>query len=109
MQEASDFRDEIARFDALGVQVLGISADSVATQKRFREKLGLPFPLLSDPDRKVCEAYGVLVEKTRGGRKSVGIERSTFLVDEEGRVRRIWRKVKVKDHVREVVEAIRGE
>ena len=85
--------------------VIGISMEGVASHDRFKAKYGLPFALLSDGDGTVCEAYGVWVEKSMYGRKYMGIERATFLIDEEGVIRRIWRKVKVPGHVEAVVQA----
>ena len=90
-----------------GAKVLGISRDSVAKHDKFVAKYGLTTPLLSDENSTVCEDYGVWVEKNMYGRKSMGIERSTFLIDAEGRIARIWRKVKVPGHVDEVLAAVR--
>jgi peroxiredoxin Q/BCP len=86
--------------------VLGISRDDVAAQARFKAKYGLPFPLLSDPDGRVCEAYGVMVEKNLYGKTVRGIERSTFVIDPEGRVAKIYRKVKVEGHARAVLAGL---
>ena len=88
--------------------MIGISRDSVASHDKFKKKYKLPFPLASDEDGEVCEAYGVWVEKSMYGRKYMGIERSTFLIDGEGVVRRVWRKVKVPGHVEEVLAAAKG-
>jgi peroxiredoxin Q/BCP len=88
--------------------VIGISRDSVASHDRFKKKYELPFMLASDADGKVCERYGVWVEKSMYGRKYMGIERSSFLVDEKGVVRKIWRKVKVTGHVDEVLAALKA-
>ena len=85
--------------------VIGISRDSVASHDKFKAKFKLPFPLASDEDGKVCQAYGVWVEKSMYGRKYMGIERSTFLIDGKGVIRNIWRKVKVPGHAEEVLEA----
>jgi thioredoxin-dependent peroxiredoxin len=90
----------------LGVAVLGVSPDSVKSHKKFTEKFSLPFPLLSDPDHALSEAFGVWVEKSMYGRKYMGIERSTFIIDGEGIVRKIYRKVNVTGHVDEVIEAV---
>lgn len=105
-RQACDFRDNLAQFNDLGVQVLGVSRDSVASHERFSQKQGLNFPLLSDEGGKLCEAYGVWVEKKLYGRRYMGIERSSFLIDEKGRVAAIWRGVKVAGHVDAVKEAI---
>ena len=86
-------------------QIIGISRDSVASHDKFKTKYGLTFPLASDEDGKVCEAYGTWVEKSMYGRKYMGIERATFLIDAKGVIRNIWRKVKVPGHAEEVLEA----
>lgn len=97
-----------AEFDAAGVTVFGISKDSVASHEKFRDKRGLTVPLLSDANRTVCEDYGVWKEKSMYGKTFFGIERSTFLIDGQGRIARIWRKVKVPGHAEEVLGAARG-
>lgn len=107
-KQACGFRDSIAEFDGAGAVVVGVSPDSVESHDRFKQKYDLPFRLLSDPDHKVAEAYGVWVEKSMYGRKYMGIERSTFLIDEDGRIARIWRKVKLPGHVEAVLAASRG-
>ncbi|SOC44025.1 thioredoxin-dependent thiol peroxidase [Ureibacillus acetophenoni] len=104
--EACDFRDQHDTFTELNAVILGVSADSPAQHTKFIEKYGLPFSLLVDDDHKVSEAYGVWVLKKMYGREFMGIERSTFLIDEEGIVRKEWRKVKVKNHIEEVLESI---
>ncbi len=86
--------------------VLGVSKDGVASHEKFKTKHDLPFTLLSDEDGKVCEAYGVWVEKSMYGHKFMGIERATFLIDEEGVIREIWRKVKVSGHAEAVLKAV---
>lgn len=101
--EACDFRDSFASFKKKGVIVLGVSKDSVASHQKFRDKNDLPFPLLSDPEGKVCEAYGVWKEKSMYGRKYMGIERTTFLIDEKGKITKIFEKVKVSGHVAELL------
>jgi len=83
-----------------------VSRDSISSHRRFKEKYQLPFPLLSDPEGKVCAAYGVLKDKVRGGKKTTGIERSTFVIDSSGRIAALWRGVKVEGHAREVLERI---
>ncbi len=105
-REACDFRDVWAKIHAMGAVVLGVSKDSPASHKKFRERYGLPFPLLSDPDGRVIEAYGVLKEKSMWGRTFLGIERTTFLIDSQGIVRKVWRKVKVAGHARAVLAAL---
>ena len=104
-REAQDFAAAYPAFRAAGVEVVGISRDSVASHDRFRAKHELPFPLASDEAGAAVEAYGVWVEKSMYGRSYMGIDRSTFLIDGQGRVRRVWRKVKVPGHVDEVLAA----
>lgn len=105
-REACAFRDAMPEFEKLGVTVIGVSPDSTQKHARFRQKYDLPFTLASDPEHKAAEAYGVWVEKSMYGRKYMGIERSTFLIDEDGRIAAIWRKVKVPGHVDAVLDAI---
>jgi peroxiredoxin Q/BCP len=107
-QEACDFRDRYADIQAAGAALLGLSPDSAKTHAKFAEKYGLPFPLLADPENTAATAYGVWKEKSMYGRTYMGIERSTFLIDEQGRVARIWPKVKVAGHGDAVMEAVRG-
>jgi len=104
--EACDFRDNMARLLKTGAVVLGVSPDSVKSHAGFREKHSLSFPLLSDPDKEVALAYGAYGEKKTYGKTSMGIIRSTFLIDERGKVEKAWRSVKVKGHVDEVLAAI---
>ncbi len=106
--EAQDFQDALGAFCGAGAAVLGISPDSLVSHGKFAEKLGLSFPLLSDPDHVACAKYGVWVEKNMYGRKFWGVQRSTFLVDGVGKVARVWPKVKVKGHVAEVLDAVRS-
>lgn len=103
--EGQDFRDHIQDFEAANTVILGVSRDSVKTHENFKAKQGFPFDLLSDPDEIACKAYDVIKEKNMYGRKSMGIERSTFLIDAAGNLQKEWRKVKVKGHVEEVLEA----
>lgn len=106
--ESSAFRDAFAQFRKAGVQIIGISGDSLASHEKFKAKLDLPFELLADTDFKVCSLFGVYKEKSLYGRKFMGIERSTFLFDATGKLRHEWRKVKVPGHVEAVlVEARR--
>ena len=98
-QEACDFRDSIARFRRKGVVVLGVSPDSVGSHEKFKAKFDLPFALLADEDREIAEAYGVWREKSMYGRKYMGIVRSTFVIDEKGKIAKVHEKVKVKGHV----------
>ena len=105
--ESQDFRDQINKFRRRKTVVLGISRDSIKSHDNFKAKQKLPFELLSDADEKVCRLFDVIREKNLYGRKVLGIERSTFLIDGKGVLRREWRKVKVKGHVDEVLEAIK--
>jgi len=105
--EGQDFRDEINKFRRRKTAVLGISRDSIKSHENFKAKQGFPFELLSDTDEKVCRLFDVIKEKNMYGKKVMGIERSTFLIDAKGVLRGEWRKVKVKGHVAEVLEAIR--
>lgn len=105
--ESCAFRDNIKQFEKLGVQIIGLSKDSPESHDKFKKKYDLNFPLASDTDGKVCEAYGVWVEKNMYGKKSMGIERSTFLIDEQGKIAALWRKVKVDGHLDEVMDALK--
>ncbi|MCF8531447.1 MAG: thioredoxin-dependent thiol peroxidase [Reyranella sp.] len=104
--EACGFRDAAPDFKKLKTQVVGVSKDSVARHDKFKAKYGLNFPLISDGDGKICEKYGTWIEKSLYGRKYMGIDRATFLIDKNGVVARIWRKVKVAGHVDEVQAAL---
>ena len=104
-KEACGFRDALPDFSKIDAVIIGVSKDTVAKHDKFKDKYDLPFTLASDEDGKVCEAYGTWVEKNMYGRKYMGIERATFLIDEKGILRGEWRKVKVKGHVEEVLEA----
>lgn len=105
--EGQNFRDLNDEFGAANAVILGVSRESIRSHNNFRSKQEFPFDLLSDPDETLCNAYGVMKEKSMYGRKYMGIERSTFLIDEDGVLQREWRKVKVKGHVEEVLEAVR--
>ncbi len=107
-KESIGFSEQLKDFADAGAHVFGISRDSVAKHDKFVAKHQLTTPLLSDEGQSVCEDYGVWVEKNMYGRKSMGIERSTFLIDSEGKIARVWRKVKVPGHVDEVLEAVRA-
>ena len=106
--EACGFRDASPDFKKLKAQVVGVSKDSVARHDKFKAKYNLPFPLVSDGDGKICEKYGTWIEKSLYGRKYMGIDRATFLIDGDGVVRRVWRKVKVAGHVDGVQEALKA-
>jgi peroxiredoxin Q/BCP len=106
-REACDFRDAYQEFSDLNTVILGISKDSIASHQKFIEKQNLPFLLLSDPEGEVCEKYGVIKDKNMFGRKYKGIERSTFVIDKEGKIAKAYRKVKVADHVQEVLQFVK--
>ncbi len=106
-KEGQAFRDHYSEFQALDTVVLGVSRDSLKTHENFKAKHQFPFELLSDSEETVCKLYDVLKEKNMYGRKVIGIERSTFLIDREGILRQAWRKVKVAGHVEEVLDAVR--
>ncbi|HEY0012398.1 MAG TPA: thioredoxin-dependent thiol peroxidase [Allosphingosinicella sp.] len=104
-REAQDFSALAEEFEKAGVWILGVSKDTASKHAKFTEKYGLKVPLASDPDGSVCEAFGTWVEKSMYGRKYMGIDRATFLVDRDGVVKRVWRKVKVPGHAEEVLKA----
>ena len=104
-KEAIDFSSKINAFKRAGAIIIGVSKDTVAKHEKFRDKHDLKVTLASDEDGKILEKYGVWKEKSMYGRKFMGIERSTFLIDQKGVIRRIWRKVKVSGHADEVLEA----
>lgn len=87
------------------MEIIGVSRDSVAAQAKFKAKYDLPFPLLADTDSALCDAYGVIVEKNMYGKKSMGIQRSTFLIDADGKIARVWPKVSVEGHAQEVLKS----
>lgn len=103
--EACDFRDKYKEFSPLNTVVIGVSPDPLTKHEKFIEKHNLPFILLSDEEHKVAESYEVWKLKKNFGKEYMGIERSTFLIDKEGKIAQIWRKVKVKGHVAETIEA----
>lgn len=105
-QEACDFRDSIKEFKKKGAMVLGVSPDSLKKHDKFIEKFKLPFPLLSDEEKKVLNQYGVWKEKSMYGRKYMGVERTTVVIDPQGKIARIFPKVKVTGHSDEVLEAV---
>jgi thioredoxin-dependent peroxiredoxin len=107
-RESQDFRDLYPAFRKAGVEIVGVSRDSVKSHDKFIEKEKLPFTLLADEDEKLCKQFDVIQEKTLYGRKYLGIERSTFLLDATGILRREWRKVKVPGHAEEVLEAAKS-
>lgn len=101
--EACNFRDGYKEFKKMGLVILGVSADAVKSHKKFADKYELPFPLLSDETKEVCEAYGVWKMKKFMGREYMGITRSSFLIDEKGNLAKIYQEVKAKDHAEEVM------
>lgn len=104
-KEACSFRDSFAEFGRRGIEVLGVSTDDEKSHRKFAEKFSLPFKLLADTDHRVADLYGVYGEKQFMGRKYMGVARKTFLIDEEGRLRKIFDKVKVDEHADEVLQA----
>ena len=105
--EGQDFRDNKSKFSARNTVILGVSRDSIKSHENFKSKQSFSFDLLSDPDEKLCKQFDVIKEKNMYGKKVIGIERSTFLIDEDGILVKEWRKVKVKGHVGEVLEEIK--
>ncbi len=101
--EASQFRDLLARFKKKKIRVVGVSRDSVASHQTFKKKHSLPFELLSDVDSKLCDAFGVIVEKSNYGKTYAGIQRSTFLIDAKGKIVKVWPKVTADGHAEEVL------
>ena len=107
-QEGLDFKDLHSRFRRQKTVILGVSRDSLASHDKFKKKQAFPFDLLSDTDEKLCRKFDVIHEKTLYGRKFMGVVRSTFLIDANGKLRAEWRKVKVKGHAAEVLEAVKN-
>jgi peroxiredoxin Q/BCP len=106
--EGRDFSENHRKFSRAGTVILGVSRDSLKSHENFKAKQEFPFDLLSDADEKVCKIFDVIKEKNMYGRKVLGIERSTFLIDKEGRLNKEWRKVRVKGHVDEVLDAAKA-
>ena len=106
-QEGLDFTQHIRKFSARNCKVFGISRDSIKSHEKFREKQAFAFDLISDEDETLCQQFDVIKEKNMYGKKVLGIERSTFLIDEKGILRNEWRKVKVNGHVEAVLEAVK--
>ena len=105
--EGQNFRDLHSQFRRLKTIIFGVSRDSIASHEKFKAKQNFPFDLLSDPDETLCGLFDVIHEKSLYGRKFMGIVRSTFLIDANGKLRREWRSVKVKDHAAEVLDAVK--
>jgi len=108
-KEACDFRDHAAEFEKHQAVILGISTDSLESHQHFKEKQKLPFPLLSDPDATVSKMFGVYKQKNLYGKKSMGIERTTFVIDRTGRIAQIYPKVKVEGHIQDLIEFVRED
>jgi len=106
--EGQDFRDLHSKFRRQNTIILGVSRDSIASHEKFKAKQKFPFELIADPDEKLCKKFDVIQEKTLYGRKFMGVERSTFLIDADGKLRAEWRKVKVKGHAAEVLDAAKA-
>lgn len=104
-KEACSFRDAFAKFKKRGIAVLGVSPDGAASHKKFATKYKLPFTLLADTDKSISEAYGVYGEKKFMGRTYMGVHRTTFLIDEKGKIKKVFEKVKPEEHASEVLEA----
>ena len=104
--EASQFRDLYPKFQRKGARIVGVSRDTPASHQKFKEKFGIPFALLADTDSKLCDAFGVIVEKNMYGKKSKGVARATFLIDGKGVIVKVWPKVKVDDHADEVLASL---
>lgn len=107
-KEAQAFTELGKKFEALGARIIGISPDTAESHAKFRAKYDLTVELAADPERKAIEAYGVWVEKSLYGRKYMGVDRSTFLIDAKGRIARVWHKVKVPGHAEDVLEAVKA-
>ncbi len=106
-KEACGFNENLAALKKLKTAVIGVSKDSVASHQKFKEKFGLEFPLISDTDGKICEAYGTWMEKSMYGRKYMGIDRATFVIGPDGKIAALWRSVKVTGHIDAVIEALK--
>jgi thioredoxin-dependent peroxiredoxin len=104
--EACSFRDALPRFEGLDAVVLGVSPDSVKSHQKFKTKYDLPYTLVSDETKAICESYGVWAEKSMYGRKYMGVARTTFIIDRDGKIARVFEKVKPANHAVEVAEAV---
>ena len=105
--QGQDFRDNFKAFKKLNTEILGVSRDSIKSHENFKLKQSFPFELLSDPDEEMCKAFDVMKMKSMYGRQYMGVDRSTFLIDEKGKIVKEWRSVKVKGHVEEVLALAR--
>ena len=106
--EGQEFRDSYKEFKSLNTEIIGVSRDSIKSHENFKSKQNFPFDLLSDPDEKVCKAFDVMKLKSMYGREYMGVDRSTFIINKDGKVVKEWRAVKVKGHVAEVLEEIKS-
>ena len=106
--EGQEFRDSYAEFQKHDTEIIGVSRDSIKSHENFKMKQDFPFELLSDPDEKVCKAFDVMKLKSMYGREYIGVDRSTFIINKDGKVVREWRAVKVKGHVAQVLEEIKS-
>jgi peroxiredoxin Q/BCP len=104
--EASQFRDIYKQFQKKKARIVGVSRDSVESHQKFIKKYSIPFQLLADTESKLCDAFGVIVEKTMYGKKRLGIQRSTFLIDPKGKIVKVWPKVTVDEHAEEVLSSL---
>lgn len=107
-KEACAFRDRQAEIKSLGARVFGVSPDDVASHVKFRDKFKLNFPLLADPDHKLAETFGAWREKNMYGKKSMGVQRSTYLIDAQGKVAKLWKRVQVDGHDQQVIDALKS-
>ena len=107
-QEGADFTRLDKKFQKLGAKIFGVSKDSLSSHEKFKSKQKYSFDLISDPEGKLCSAFKVLKEKTMFGKKYYGIERSTFVISKQGKIKKEWRKVKVKDHAQEVLDFVKS-
>jgi peroxiredoxin Q/BCP len=107
-QEGIDFRDQFSEFDKHNTIIIGVSRDSITCHQKFKEKFEFPFELITDTDEVICKEYDVIKMKSMYGKQSLGVERSTFLIDQTGILRKEWRKVKVAGHAEEVLAAVKS-
>ncbi len=105
-KESVNFQAELTKIHALDSEVVGVSPDSVASHQRFKQKFAFEFPLLADIDRKVCQSFGVWVQKSMFGKKYYGVQRATFIIGKDGIIKKVWPKVSVNGHVEEVIAAL---
>lgn len=105
--ESIEFNTNLAKIKKLGANIVGVSRDKISLHEKFIEKHGFKFPLISDPEEKLCKSFDVIKEKSLYGRKYMGVDRSTFIISQDGKILHAWRNVKVKGHVDEVIEKLR--